>query len=218
MRDGLNRVLTVFTGFGAAPRVSVRETERGYVIETEYQEEGGSKLSSHLVSILISMLWLAGLGYWLIVLPWEAGMPAVGGLLPAALGAAAVSLGWSMLRGYRTGMIEVDMTRERLCRGSTRHGATVFSADTIPFREVRDLVLRRPSNGLGDMALCARLHGQARPVEIARGDEVTLNALYHRLCVDLLPVEQRLQSRAQPGAGRPAARAIFPALGPHEIA
>ncbi len=218
MQARLNRFLTIFTGFGAAPRVSVRESERGYVIETEYQDEGGSKLASHLVSICVSVGWLAGLGYWLVGWPWESGARGAGGLLPAALVAAGLSLGWSMLRGYRTGLVEVDLPRERLRRGHARAGAAVFDADAIPFREVRDLVLRRPSNGLGDMALCARLHGNARPVEIARGDEVALNALYHRLCVDLLPLEQRLQSRAQPGAGRPGVRPIFPALGPHEIA
>ena len=214
-----NLLVARMIGLAVTPEVTVRETGDGCRIETALVEDPMSATLCRSYSFVLAALWAAALCYWVLGLPGMAPRAADASpwLWIAALSASGLSLAWYMTLGARRYVVEVDTARERVRYGHARGDRVEFLPGAVGFSEIRDLVLTRPRRG-AELRLCLRLKDTTRPLEVARGDEAVLHAVYDRLSRDLLPAEDRIAGRrlATARPGRTPAQ-IFPPLGPNEI-
>lgn len=219
MHAQANLLVARMIGLAVTPEVTVRETADGCRIETSLVEDPLAASLCRTYSFVLVALWAAALCYWVLGLPGMA--PSEPGPSPwlwiATLSASGLSLLWYMTVGARRHVVEVDTLRERVRYGFGRGDRVEFLPGAVDFADIRDLVLTRPRRG-ADLKLCLRLKGASRPLEVARGSESVLNAVYDRLSRDLLPAEDRVAGRRLKAAcpGRRMTHS-FPPLGPNEI-
>ncbi|RMD91859.1 MAG: hypothetical protein D6811_08040 [Alphaproteobacteria bacterium] len=201
--------------FGALPRLSVRETGRGYVIEQPLTlvpvsaRDRRALIGAGAVALAMATAGWTGMELMAPAAGW-------GGAALVGLQAGIAGLAVTLLHGMRGSLrVEVDTfaRRIRVWRVGRRRACRLAER---PFGSGSELVLQRARGGL--MRLCLRTGEAERPrwQVIALGEEAELRDLHRRIARDLAPLQERVASAR--GRARTSRRQMaFPGLGPHEL-
>lgn len=215
MLDHAEIVKTLVNSAGNGAQVTVREANFGYVIRS--QKTGiDTVLRDRVIRLALVGVWLAVAGIWLLRIAGP------GFLIKSAATTALLALACLAVRLARRGRggyeLHVDTSRRELRSTVVSRTGESWVHARARFSEVIDPVMRRGKSQSPLRSLNLRIAGRAEPMQVAVGDEATLLAIHDRLMRDLRPLEERLASYAPASARRQAAQAVFPQLGPDEIA